>query len=169
MDFVKELRQKDINTPCIMLTGKSIHDITPWEVLDSGSDDFIKKPYRVEELIARIKLAYRRSFSCKSNASNILTHNEISLDLNKKSVFVGNKKIILGKSLFLILTKFLKDPHKLITIECFIEYLWGENALFDKKSINILRVHICKLKKFLKDEYIKNIYGYGYIFEEKES
>ncbi len=169
IDLLENIRKQNITIPFIILTGVSHDEITSWKALNLGSDDFIIKPYVKEDIIARIKLAYRRSLKCKNNSSGILRHKNISLDSDLKKLSINSKTTKLSRILFLLIVEFLKTPNKLISNEHFIEYLWGENALFEKSSINSLRVHVCKLKYILeKGEYIKNIYGLGYIFDEED-
>ncbi len=170
LDLLKEIRTRKNKTPIIVLTAKDIKEISSWNSLNSGADDFIKKPYDLQDLIARIKLAYRKSFQCKNNSSNILIHDDLELNIELGKLKIGEKEVLLGRIDFLILKKFLQYPHKLFSAEDLIEHLWGNTSLFDKKSLNSLRVHICSLKNLLgKDNnYIQNRYGYGYVFDEKD-
>lgn len=169
MDFIRSLRQRRIQTPILLLTARSMEEITPWEALDAGVDDFLKKPYHKEELIARLKSIVRRSFQCSGNATNTISHKGITIDLSNKRIFLGKKEIFLGNILFLLLKQFIKKPDHLISHEFFIEYLWGESALYDKQSSNTLRVHINHLKNALGIKYgknIKTVYGSGYMWKD---
>ena len=169
IDFIRSLRQRKIQTPILLLTARSMEEITPWEALDAGVDDFLKKPYHKEEFIARLKAILRRSFKCSNNSTNNISHKSVVLDLSNKRVFLAKKEISLGNILFLLLQQFIKSPNKLITHEFFIEYLWGESALYDKQSSNTLRVHINHLKNALGVKYgknIKTVYGSGYMWKD---
>ena len=169
LDLIKKMRAEGVTTPVLMLTGKSSEHVSPWNALDNGVDDFMKKPYYTEELIARLYSIYRRKFPIKKNSSNVLEYKNIRLNLHTRAVEVGTNKIIIGNMLFLIFKKFLKSPNTLLSHEFLIEYLWGESALYQSQSSNVLRVHINHLKSALGEQYGKNIkavYGAGYIWED---
>ena len=72
LDLINRMRSEDIATPVIVLTGQMINVVSPWEALDIGVDDFMKKPYHMEELVARIKAVVRRNFASKKNFKNII-------------------------------------------------------------------------------------------------
>lgn len=170
LDLLKKVRARKNQTPILLLTARDISEITSWDTLNLGADDFIKKPYALNDLIARIKLAYRKTFQCKNNSSNILIHDDLELNIETGKIKIDEKEILLGRIDLLILKKFLQYPYKLFSAEDLIEYLWGNTSLFTKKSLNSLRVHICSLKNLLgkNRNYIHNHYGYGYVFDEKE-
>jgi len=170
LDLLKEVRARKKIIPIILLTAKEIDEISSWESLNSGADDFIKKPYRLEDLVARVKLVYRKTFQCNNNASNVLIHENLELHLDSGRLKINEEEILLGRIDLLLLKKFLQYPYKVFSAEDLIEYLWGSMSLFNKKSLNSLRVHICSLKNHLGDKnlYIHNRYGYGYVFDDKE-
>lgn len=169
LELIKEVRSRKNKTPIILLTACDLKEISSWESLNSGADDFVKKPYVLADLIARIKLAYRKSFQC-NNSSNVLIHEDLELNIDSGRIKIDGKEVLLGKINFLLLKKFMQYPHKIFSSEDLIEYLWGSASLFDKKSLNALRVNIFSLKSFLgnKHNYIHNRYGYGYVFDEEE-
>lgn len=169
-NLICEIRKHKKNVPIIILTGLSELEITPWEILDCGGDDFIRKPHRKEELIARIKVAYRRSFACQHNASEVIEQNEVRVNMGTRTLFIHDEEIHINNNLFLILVKFMKNKDKILTYEDLIEDMWGSNALFSDKSMNSLRVAIHTLQQIFKNSScrVRNVYSCGYIFEEKK-
>jgi len=170
LNLVHEIRKRKINTPVLILTGCDADKITPWEALDIGVDDFVKKPYHPAEIIARIKALSRRAFPCDNNSTNIISHKGLSVDLDKKEVTINKKKIHLSGTLFLLLIKFLKNIDRFLSYENLIKEIWGESALYEKETNNTLRVHISYLRNTLGKKYgahIKTIHGRGFIYEDK--
>ncbi len=169
LDLIKKMRAKKIHTPILLLTGRNMDEITPWDALDSGSDDFLKKPYRAEELIARIKLIYRRNFKFEEPQKNIIKYKNIHLDVNSMDLIINKRCIKLGRILFLLMLQFLKRPYKLMPNKSLVEYLWGKETTAKKGSINSLRVYIHNLKNILgkNSGYIRSMYSCGYVFDEK--
>lgn len=168
-DIIRYVRAQRITTPVIMITARLIDEITPWDTLEMGGDDFLKKPYRMEELIARVKLANRRSFNCEGNASNIVWHGDISLDLDKHMLITREQQIHLGHTLFPLVKLFFEKPQILLQYDAIIQRVWGEKASQNmEKYKNSLRVNIAKLKSLLGRELSKDhlttVYGQGYIW-----
>lgn len=170
LDLLREIRFKKNPIPIILLTARDVKEVSSWESLNSGADDFVKKPYNLKDLIARIKLAYRKTFQCNNNSRNVLIHNELELNLDFARLKIDDQERPLGKINFLLLKKFMQYPYKLFSSEDLIEYLWGSSSLFDRKSLNTLRVNISALKQFLgrNHDYIHNRYAYGYIFDDSQ-
>ncbi|PCI25623.1 hypothetical protein COB57_00150 [Candidatus Peregrinibacteria bacterium] len=169
--LIKALRDEGVTAPVLLLTGKSLEEISPWEALDSGCDDFLKKPYDPKELFARIYAMIRKTSRCEKATGNTLQFLEINVDLAQRRVLIHNKERRLGKILYYLLLKFIQHHDRLLSYELLIEELWGEDALYMKQSSNSLRVHICNLKNILGTEYaqhIQNVYGYGYIFHSQK-
>ena len=171
LDLMKEIREKGILTPIILLTGRDLDEITPWKALDGGVDDFVKKPYKTQELIARIRAVHRRSSDSESVGGSIITYHDMAIDLNLKKFYADGKETHLRKTPFLLLTKFMRTPEKSVSYSQLIEYLWGESAIYLEQSMNALRVHMHNLKKVLKDAgvpHIDNIHGYGYVLRKND-
>ncbi|MBN2087537.1 response regulator transcription factor [Candidatus Peregrinibacteria bacterium] len=170
LDIIKMMRRNKINTPVIILTGCDITQIKPWDAFNIGVDDFIRKPYHPEEIIARVKAVARRSFPTKHNSTNIINHGDLSIDLDKKKLSIKGKEVYLSSTRYLILTKLLKNIGVFISYDDLIRYLWGEDALNDKKANNKLRVHISHLRKILGSKFgkcIKTVQGRGFLWEDE--
>lgn len=160
----KSLRESGINKPIIILTGNS-EIKNKVDALNSGADDYVLKPFDVDELRARIEAVFRR-FS-KTSSPNILRVGDLSLDLNTRKVIRGGKEIMLQRKEFDLLAYLMRHPGRVITRTMVLDSLWGSE---DESFSNVVDVHIKYLRDSIDRGYekklIKTIYGYGYKIEE---
>ena len=162
-EVCQELR-KLAETPIIIITAKdSVLDKV--ELLDLGANDYICKPFAMEELLARIRVATRNKE--KSNNKQLYLENEIKMDISAKKVFLNEVEISLTKTEFLILEYFMKNKGLSCSREKIIVGVWGYD--FDGEE-KIVDVYINSLRKKIdpKSYYIHTIRGFGYIFQYKE-
>ena len=162
-EVCQELR-KLADTPIIVITAKdSVLDKV--ELLDLGANDYICKPFAMEELLARIRVVTRN----KENSNNkyVYIENEIKMDISAKKVFLNEVEISLTKTEFLILEYFMKNKGLSCSREKIIIGVWGYD--FDGEE-KIVDVYINSLRKKIdpKSYYIHTIRGFGYIFQYKE-
>lgn len=158
LEVCKILRDKNIQTPIIILSAKnSIEDKV--EGLSEGADDYLTKPFSFEELLARIKVQFRKN----SNKSNVLQIDNLVLDLDKKVCFRGERKIELTSKEYALLEYFLRHQESLISSENINENIWN---LDESTASNIVNVYIYRLRnKIDKNEDVKllhTIRGLGY-------
>ena len=163
----KELCQefrKLTDTPIIITTAKD-NVLDKVELLDLGANDYICKPFAIEELLARIRVVTRNREN--SSDKQIYFENEIKLDLTTKKVFINQKEISLTKTEFLILEYFMKNRAISCSREKILTGVWGYD--FDGEE-KIVDVYINSLRKKMDTEnkYIHTIRGFGYIFQYKE-
>ncbi len=162
MDIMhKELK---LNVPAIFLTAKSAENdlLTGFNL---GADDYITKPYSLKELSARVKVALRRnSTSSESNEQNIITVEDMVLNLDKKDLTIGDDKIELTRKEFEILRLLLENKNKLFSREEILQRIWGYDVIVTNRTVD---VNITRLRKKIKQygEYLKNRQGLGYYFE----
>ncbi|AGZ81424.1 response regulator transcription factor [Campylobacter fetus] len=152
--FVASLRAKGYNEPVIFLTAKSSNK-DKLDGFDSGADDYITKPFEINELIARINALLKRS----NKTASIYKFKNIILNLKTNEVKVSGETKELTKLEFCLLYEFMKNRNILLTRDYFLEEIWKENA--NDKTINIA---IKRLRSKLGDagEYIKSVRGEGY-------
>lgn len=169
IDLIKEIKKKGVKSGIILMTARNLDEVTPWEALNSGADDFLKKPYRPEEMVARIKAVARRRFSQGQEIQNIIRVGDVSIDLNIRKVYVNGEECYLGHTLFLMLQRLLEELDKLITYEEIVRYIWGEqNPQKDRDHKKSLRVHMVHLKKKLGEDisaHLQTIYNKGYVWQ----
>ena len=162
-EVCQELR-KLADTPIIVITAKdSVLDKV--ELLDLGANDYICKPFAMEELLARIRVSTRNKEN--SNNKHFYLENEIKMDILAKKVFLNEEEIALTKTEFLILEYFMKNKGLSCSREKIIIDVWGYD--FDGEE-KIVDVYINSLRKKVdsKSKYIHTIRGFGYIFQYKE-
>ena len=162
-EVCQELR-KLAETPIIIITAKdSVLDKV--ELLDLGANDYICKPFAMEELLARIRVATRNKEN--SNNKHFYIENEIKMDILAKKVFLNEVEVSLTKTEFLILEYFMKNKGLSCSREKIIIGVWGYD--FDGEE-KIVDVYINSLRKKIdpKSYYIHTIRGFGYIFQYKE-
>ncbi len=133
--------------------------------LELGADDYLPKPFHLAELGARIKANVRRN---KFGRSDLLTINELSIDIPGKVARVNMKKIDLTHSEFELLLFLVSNKNKVVAKSAIAEHISGDDAdLFD--NYDFIYAHIKNLKKKLAEggcaDYIRTVYGLGYKFE----
>jgi two-component system copper resistance phosphate regulon response regulator CusR len=162
-DFTIKLRQQNISTPVIMLTALGL-TVDKLKGFDSGTDDYMVKPFDFEELLARIKVLINRSQN-NANFSKAIEYSNLKIDLNTKEVYRDNVLINLTAKEFSLLEFFFKNKHKLITKEEIAEKVWDIN--FDTGT-NIIEVYVSylrnKIDKYFEPKLIHTKKGMGYIF-----
>lgn len=154
-DVLKFIRKQDQPIPVIMITAQdSIADRI--EGLDLGADDYLVKPFDLEELSARIRALSRRS---TQKLQTLFTHRGIVLDPAKKSVLKENEPIILTAKEYAVLHTLMQHPSQIFTREQLEDklYAWGNEV-----ESNAVEVHIHHLRKKLGNDFIKTRRNLGY-------
>lgn len=159
-EFTKTLRKSGCNIPILMVTAKiSIDDKR--EGFNSGTDDFLEKPFEEEELLLRVKALLRRS---KVSSEKKIKIGSTELDYSSMSAYQDGKEVKLTpKEFLLLLFKLLSSPNQLFTKYQIIDEIWGFDSESDEHTVE---VHINRLRdkfKNNKDFKIKTIRGFGYM------
>lgn len=154
----KALRAADVNIPILMLTALGeIEDRV--EGLDSGADDYLVKPFEMEELLARVRALLRRP---PERVHEILTVRDVSLSLADRTITKGNASISLTLKEFAILEYLMRNVDQVLSRAQILEHCWE----FDYNPFsNIVDVYIRQLRKKIDDDhesYIKTVRGAGY-------
>ena len=157
--FIKSIRDKGYNEPVIYLSAKDSSD-NILEGFDRGGDDYITKPFNIDELKARVKAVIKRS----SKENEILKYRDIVYNTKNKTFYIEDKNIKLTHLEHDLFLEFIKNKDILLSREILLENVWPDS--FDKK-IKTVNVAIKRLKEKVdpdgKKEYIKSVRGEGYI------
>lgn len=159
LEVLALLRQKRSTLPVIALTARDTK-AQRVEGLDSGADDYLVKPYEVEELLARIRALLRRA---QGRAAPVLTHGDIALDASGKTATLKDKPLALSAREFAILFVLLENAGRVMSRQQIEDKLYGWEMEVES---NAIEVHISHLRKKLGDKLIKTIRGLGYIVEK---
>lgn len=160
-EFIKEIRDKSISIPIIVISAKIDVD-SRVNVLNIGADDFIKKPFEKEDVLARIQANIRRyrEFS-KINSS--LNYKNLKYNKQMENFTINGNELQLTKTELNILKLFIENQNRIFTKKNLYETVWQDNFAADEDTIN---VHISnirnKIKKFDSEEYIETVWGIGY-------
>lgn len=163
MDILKSLRKEDVETKVLILSARSqIKDKV--EGLDNGANDFLQKPFHLDELKARIRSLTRRNFI--QNKTKI-SFDRISFDSKNRLSYIDDKELKLTRKEIGILEYLLLNQGRPVSQEELIEHVWDSSV--DLLS-NSIRVHISALRKKLKKELgydpIENRIGIGYLLRK---
>lgn len=182
LDVCREIRSRS-TVPIIMVTAKSA-EVDTVVGLEVGADDYVTKPYRMRELIARIRALLRREEIIRAEASR-LPHNaetaasaqpseaivvdDISLDVAKHEVVIRNEEVSLPLKEFELLNYLMANAGRVLTRDSLIDRIWGHDYVGDTKTLD---VHIKRLRAKVepepsKPEIIVTIRGLGYKFERR--
>lgn len=163
-EVVRRIRAGGANTPVLMLTAKDeVGDRV--KGLDLGADDYLVKPFALEELLARVRVLLRRRAADKAEQpSNRLQYQDIFLDLDTREVYRGGQRIDLTAKEFDLLTLFMQNPRRVLTRDVIMEKIWGYD--YSGES-NVLEVYIALLRQ-KTEEYghkriIQTVRGAGYV------
>ncbi len=158
----KNLREKDINLPVIMLTAKGELD-DKVAGLDSGADDYLVKPFELKELLARIRALLRRP---KQKEAEVLSAQDVTIDNARHIAQKDRKELRLTIKEYAVLEYLIKNKGQVVNREQILDHCW--DFAFDSFS-NIVDVYIKRLRHKLDDKnekYIKTIRSVGYQFQE---
>jgi DNA-binding response OmpR family regulator len=155
-ELIKILRANRVQLPILVLTAKDSIGIRV-ETLDLGSDDYLIKPFDLNELAARIRALIRRS---QGRAAPILKFEDLTLNPASHEVYFKEHSVDLSPKEFAVLEILLENQGKVITREHLEEQLYSWNKEVES---NAVEVHIYNIRKKIHDKLIKNIRGVGYI------
>ena len=150
-EVLRRVRERDPVTPIIMLTARTgVEDIVAG--LDGGANDYLPKPFRVDELLARIRSSLR-------DASTVLSHGDLSLDLRARTATIATGVVELSAREFSLAEEFLRHPGEPLSREHLLSRVWGFD--FDPGS-NVVDVYVRYLRGKLGAERIETVRGMGY-------
>ncbi|RQO40572.1 DNA-binding response regulator [Chryseobacterium sp. KBW03] len=164
LKILEELKKQQKQDGVIIISAKNALD-DKIEGLKLGADDYLTKPFHLSELMARVYSIIRRK---QFSSSNVVTQNELQIDLLAKTVSVNDEVISLTKKEFDLLIYFIGNKNKVISKSTLAEHLSGDFAdMLDNHDF--VYAHVKNLKKKLYDagcgHYLKTVYGTGYKWE----
>jgi two-component system, OmpR family, response regulator MprA len=163
LEVCRRLRAAGDPTPVLMLTARdSVANRV--EGLDAGADDYLVKPFALDELLARVRALLRRS---SPEGGQLLRFSDLSMDTVSREVKRGSRPMELTRTEFLLLELFLNNPRRVLTREIILDRVWGFD--FGPES-NSLEVYIGYLRKKMEADgeprLIHTVRGVGYVLRE---
>lgn len=160
LQVLRELRRSGSALPVLILTAR---DATEDRIagLDAGADDYLVKPFDLDELKARLRALLRRS---AGRAELRIEHAGVSLDPSSQQVSYQGKPVPMTPKEYLLLHELLSQPGKVLTRERLAQLLYGWD---EEAESNTLEVHIHHLRKKLFSSLIRTVRGVGYLVEEQ--
>ncbi|MFW2107566.1 two-component system response regulator YkoG [Bacillus spizizenii] len=162
LEVLRRLRKTDQQTPVILLTARaSIPDKVTG--LDIGANDYVTKPFEIEELLARIRAALRQNGTKTEDIGTFLTYDDLRVNEITREVRRGDKEVELTPREFDLLVYMLKHPQQVLTREQILNSVWGFDYIGDT---NVVDVYIRYIRKKLDYPYekqlIHTVRGVGY-------
>lgn len=157
--------------PIIVVSAKG-EEVDMVLLLELGADDYVTKPYRLRELVARVRAVIRRRevFPDFTTNEDILEYSYVKMDVDARRCFVHRKEIKLRKKEFSLLQLLLENAGRVLTREVLIDRVWGNDYVGDTKTLD---VHIKRLRSLVEDDpkdpsLITTIRGVGYRLESTD-
>ena len=152
---LRRLRQAGNALPVVILTARdTVHDTVAG--LEGGADDYMAKPFRFEELLARVRVRLRDD---RAPESTVLSYGDLSLDLRTRRATVGERTVELSAREFALAETFLRNPDQVLSREQLLSAVWGYD--FDPGS-NVVDVYVRYLRKKLGAQRVETVRGMGY-------
>ena len=164
LEVCRELRARGEHTPILMLTARdAVQDRV--DGLDAGADDYVVKPFALEELLARLRALLRRT---NGDAREALSYSDLTMDPATREVHRGERPVDLTKTEFALLEHLLRHPRLVLTRSQLFEAVWGYD--FGPRS-NSLEVYVGYLRRKTEEggepRLIQTVRGVGYSLRQK--
>jgi two-component system response regulator RegX3 len=167
LDVCRQIRAGS-EVPIIIVSAKG-EEVDMVLMLEIGADDYVTKPYRLRELVARIRAVLRRRETHENvvASDDEITLGPIRMDIDARRCYVDGEEIKLRKKEFALLRLLLENPGRVLTREVLIDRIWGSDYVGDTKTLD---VHIKRLRTLIEDnpknpEHITTVRGVGYRYE----
>ena len=164
IEVLRKMRgELGISTPVIFVTARG-ETIDKVDALNSGADDYITKPFQIEELLARLSAVLRRTAPALENqAAAVLKNGGIELNTESMSLSVKGKSVPLTKVEYLLLKMFMENIGIVLSRDSIISRVWGEDHYIEE---NIVDVYVRHLRAKAGNECIATVRGAGYVMQE---
>ena len=166
LDVCRAIRA-DSDVPIIIVSAKG-EEVDMVLLLEIGADDYVTKPYRLRELVARIRAVLRRRGAHEPAAPSAeIAAGDLRMDVDARRLYVRGEEVKLRKKEFALLRLLLENPGRVLTREVLIDRVWGSDYVGDTKTLD---VHIKRLRTLIErdpknPERITTVRGVGYRFE----
>ncbi len=165
LDVAREIRSRGLDTPILILTART-DEVDMVIGLDAGADDYVTKPFRLAELLARVRALLRRSVP--DGADSELRAQDIVVDLAGHRVFVGGQEIFLSAKEFDLLRVLVASAGTMVSRDELMREVWGTDPQGSTKALD---THVSWLRRKLGDStasprYISTVRGMGFRFEK---
>ena len=155
LEVLRDLRQAGSRLPVVILTARDgVSDTVAG--LDGGADDYVTKPFRFEELLARVRVRLRGD---SSPEETILRHGEIALDQRTRRLHIGDREVELTAREYALAETLLRHPGQVLSREQLLSHVWGYD--YDPGS-NVVDVYVRYLRRKLGADRIVTVRGMGY-------
>jgi DNA-binding response OmpR family regulator len=156
-------KEMNNNVPIIFLTAKDTeNDILTGFSL--GADDYIPKPFSVNELTARVKAVLKRSRADRIKPSGTIRYGEIEMDIIRKRLILNDEKVELTKKEFEIMKLLLENQGKVFSRDEILTTIWGHDVVVTERTVDV-NITRLRTKLGIYGKNLKNKTGYGYFFE----
>lgn len=164
MEVLRRLRREEKSyTPVLLLTARdAVMDKVSG--LDAGADDYITKPFAIEELLARIRTALRKQSLREEPRQNLLTAGNVALDPEGRSVTLKGEVVNLTRREFDLLQFLLENPNRVFSREQLLNQVWGYDYAGETNAVD---VYISFLRNKLEPSLIQTVRGVGYILRKE--
>ncbi|RKQ30910.1 response regulator transcription factor [Oceanobacillus halophilus] len=168
LEVLRRIRRTDETTPILLLTARDeIHDKVSG--LDLGANDYITKPFQIEELLARIRVHLRKPKEVKKVEGNQISVGDLIVDVDSHEVKRGNTLIDLTVREFDLLVCLLKNKNIVLTRDQLIEQVWGFDYYGETNVVDVyIRYLRQKIDKGFDKPYIQTVRGVGYTIKDSD-
>ena len=166
MEVLRRLR-KESQVPVIMLTARdSVVDKVSG--LDSGADDYVTKPFAIEELLARIRAALRKRPAAPAEERDLLTAGPLAMDVERHEVTVDGRAVELTRREFDLLHYLLENKGKVISRESLLDHVWGFDFVGETNAVDVyIRFLRSKIDEAFGVKLIHTVRGVGYVIRDE--
>ena len=164
MEVLRRLRREEQRyTPVLLLTARdAVMDKVSG--LDAGAEDYITKPFAIEELLARIRAPLRKTAAAAAPQPNLLTAGEVALDPESRTVTRKGEPVSLTRREFDLLQYLLENPNRVLTREQLLSQVWGFDYAGETNAVD---VYISFLRNKLGASVVETVRGVGYILRTR--
>lgn len=160
LEVLQKIRKKS-KVPVIMVTARG-DTYDRIKGLDLGADDYIPKPFEIEELLARMRAVLRR-ISKPAESNSTIKFRDLEININDMSASLKGESLYLSKTEFFMLKKFMENPETVFSRDDLVDAIWGKGHFIDLNTIDVYIGYLrSKIDNKIKEEYIKTIRGVGY-------